>query len=110
MSAGVRIDHAPSNLGVRFKGDLMLTKPSELMGCLEALKVLIRNGDLHEIGLAEEIIRVVVKREPALRAKTDVLDALRQGIGSHPKASAKSLAYAEVVLEFIAKMLREFQQ
>jgi hypothetical protein len=88
----------------------MLTRPSQLAAYVDALKVLIRGGDTNRIDRAEEIIKRVVTHEPALKGKTDVLNALRGGIEPERKvASGESHGYAETVLELIAKMLREFQ-
>jgi hypothetical protein len=76
----------------------MLTRPLELRASIDALNALINNGDLNS---AEELIRSLLKREPALRGKVDVLNALKEGV-----ANADS---AVTVLDFIAKKLREFQ-
>ena len=82
----------------------MLTTPTQLTAYVDALRVLIRDGKIER---AEDIIEMVLNREPALKGKTDVLNVLREGI--EPVASGESQGHANTILDFIAKMHREYQ-
>ena len=88
----------------------MIASASHLRTHVDALRVLIRNGGPNAIARAEGLVKEVVKREPALKGKTDVLEVLREGIEPERNvASSTNLSMAEALLGLIAKMLHEFQ-
>jgi hypothetical protein len=89
---------------------MMLTSRSQLRAYADAVKVLIRDGNTNTIDRAEDIIKMVLDREPALKGKTDVLHALRKAIELERKVGTEqSLGYAKTISELIDKLVRELQ-
>jgi hypothetical protein len=86
-------------------GGLMLITRSQLRAFIDAVKVIVKNGDPNAIDRVEGIIRETLKREPALKGKIDVLNAIKKEIESERETAD----LAKTALEFIAHKIREFQ-
>jgi hypothetical protein len=87
----------------------MLTRPSQFKVYLDALKVLIDHGDPNTVSRVEEVLGELLRREPALKGKVEVLIAVKDWIEAKAKpASDKSRDYTAAILDHIAKRLRDF--
>jgi hypothetical protein len=86
----------------------MLTRPPLLKVYLDALKVLIDHGDPNTIGRVEDVLGELLRREPALKGKVEVLTAVKDWIEAEP-ASDKRRDYAATILDHIANRLRDFE-
>jgi hypothetical protein len=88
----------------------MLIRQPQLKVYLDALKVLIDHGDPNTIGRVEDVLGELLKREPALKGKAEVLIAVKDWIEAKAKpASDKSRDYAATILDHIANRLRDFE-
>lgn len=77
--------------------------------CTETLRPLILKGESDGIPLAENALSELVKSTPRVRQKT-ALDDVRRVVQAHRNvASGPQLGFADVVDDYIEKLMRELE-